>query len=218
MARPVALDVGDTASGSETASTKTDVSPPNEKKAKILAKQQTDNGASSEKENIDKKSVSRSGSLQNRGLKRQYSLSEVQGNKQNDLKDRPTDNTSGTIVSEKEKLREKGQLQDRGRDVERGPSARGSNVEGSKHHDGKVHSREESARRYDKRSDRDKSHEKDERIREKHQGRFREGSTDRFNDEKRLDHSGRETGDHYHERDQRKPRDSSREPSRDRLK
>eukprot|EP00106_Octopus_bimaculoides_P022282 XP_014789724.1 PREDICTED: regulating synaptic membrane exocytosis protein 1-like isoform X3 [Octopus bimaculoides] len=218
MARPVALDVGDTASGSETASTKTDVSPPNEKKAKILAKQQTDNGASSEKENIDKKSVSRSGSLQNRGLKRQYSLSEVQGNKQNDLKDRPTDNTSGTIVSEKEKLREKGQLQDRGRDVERGPSARGSNVEGSKHHDGKVHSREESARRYDKRSDRDKSHEKDERNREKHQGRFRDGSTDRFNDEKRVDHSGRETGDHYHERDQRKPRDSSREPSRDRLK
>lgn len=222
MARPVALDVGDTASGSETASTKTDVSPPNEKKAKILAKQQTDNGASSEKENIDKKSVSRSGSLQNRGLKRQYSLSEVQGNKQIDLKDRPADNSTGAIVSEKEKLREKGQLQDRGRDMERGSSARSSPADGTKYHDGKVHTKDESVRRYDKRTERDKyadSHEKtDERIRERNQSRFRESSTDRFNEEKRVDSTGRETGDHYHEREPRKPRDPSREPSRDRLR
>ena len=68
MARPVGLDV-DTASGSETASTKTDISPSTEKRPKFNESGHT----SSEKENYEKSDrpqVTRQSSQ----LRRQYSL------------------------------------------------------------------------------------------------------------------------------------------------
>jgi len=96
MAKPVALDVGDT--GSETSSIKTDTSPPHEKKPKFpdhqLPGQYSDGGQSSEKENIiqnippgqmppsgkgDGRPLSRSGSQ----LRRQYSLSDGIGHRGN---------------------------------------------------------------------------------------------------------------------------------------
>ena len=95
MAKPVALDVGDT--GSETSSIKTDTSPPHEKRPKFPDPHQpgvySDGGQGSEKENIvqniphgqappgggrgDGRALNRSGSQ----LRRQYSLSDGIGHR-----------------------------------------------------------------------------------------------------------------------------------------
>ncbi|XP_050389025.1 regulating synaptic membrane exocytosis protein 2 isoform X3 [Patella vulgata] len=119
MAKPVALDIlsdGASGTGSETTSTKTDVSPPNEKKPKILEKQQ-DSSQGSEKENIEKhdKSFVRTGSMQGKELKRQFSMTDAVTNKS-------TENKDGTSIIEKEKLREHGQIPERGRGKERAPA------------------------------------------------------------------------------------------------
>lgn len=124
QAKPVALDV-DAASGSETASTKTDISPPNEKKPKFV-EQQLDSGQSSEKENIEKREqggMTRAMSLHGRELKRQYSLDAQ--TKAHETKDRAPDRAGpGHLdITEQEKLRERGQLPERGRTRDRSPAA-----------------------------------------------------------------------------------------------
>lgn len=149
MAKPVALDVGDTASGSETASVKTDTSsPPHEKRPKMLDSLK-DSGQSSEKENVEEKpTISRTGSLMGKELKRQYSMSEVHSGKvSDDPKDRGSASTSiattqdrGGMSLDQDKLRERGQLPERGRRVEKAPAQNRYHSE-SRIPDGKMHSR-----------------------------------------------------------------------------
>ena len=125
MAKPVQVDMVDTPSGSETASTKTDVSPPNEKRPKINGKQTgSESGQSSEKENQghDGRQISRGSSLQGKGeLKRQFSL-DTHANLQKGSKERLNAGESGDI----DKLRDRSQIQnsERGRNRERSPVPR----------------------------------------------------------------------------------------------
>lgn len=117
MAKPVQLDV-ETPSGSETTSIKTDVSPPNEKRARH--DKYSDSGQSSEKENIDKRPITRTGSTHKKEFNRQYSLDAQKSHSES--KERLSDRTNAGI--EKDKLRERGQLPERqGRGRDRSPAA-----------------------------------------------------------------------------------------------
>lgn len=119
MAKPVQLDV-ETPSGSETTSIKTDVSPPNEKRAKMHEKY-SDSGQSSEKENIDKRPLPRTGSTHKSGLNRQYSL-DAQQRSHSESKERLSDRTNAGM--DKDKLRERGNIPERqGRGRDRSPAA-----------------------------------------------------------------------------------------------
>ncbi|XP_076083507.1 regulating synaptic membrane exocytosis protein 2-like isoform X11 [Mytilus galloprovincialis] len=119
MAKPVQFDV-ETPSGSETVSIKTDVSPPNEKRAKMHEKY-SDSGQSSEKENIDKRPISRTGSQHREKFNRQYSL-DAQQKSHSESKERLSDRTNPGM--DKDKLRERGQIPERqGRGRDRSPAA-----------------------------------------------------------------------------------------------
>ncbi|CAC5396537.1 RIMS2 [Mytilus coruscus] len=119
MAKPVQFDV-ETPSGSETVSIKTDVSPPNEKRAKMHEKY-SDSGQSSEKENIDKRPISRTGSQHREKFNRQYSL-DAQQKSHSESKERLSDRTNAGM--DKDKLRERGQIPERqGRGRDRSPAA-----------------------------------------------------------------------------------------------
>ncbi|KAK3088156.1 hypothetical protein FSP39_015451 [Pinctada imbricata] len=106
MAKPVQLDVVETPSGSETTSTKTDISPPTEKRPKINGKH-SDGGHNSEKENLghkDRRQMSRGMSMQGKELKRQFSLdAHTKGSKER---------INTPELSEHDKLRERGQIPD----------------------------------------------------------------------------------------------------------
>ncbi|XP_067665968.1 regulating synaptic membrane exocytosis protein 2-like isoform X9 [Haliotis asinina] len=124
MARPVSLDMPELNPACEKLLTKTldTTSPPNEKKQKML---QQDGSQGSEKENIEKSNFSRTGSLQGRELKRQYSMSDALTEKKSaDLTNTPAgpgSSSDNRIISEQEKLREHGQIE-RGRGKERSPA------------------------------------------------------------------------------------------------
>ncbi|KAI8764624.1 regulating synaptic membrane exocytosis protein 2 isoform X3, partial [Biomphalaria glabrata] len=127
MARPVALDVGDIASGSDTGSTKADTSPSNEKRAKMMDKQGHDGSQGSEKENMDRqRSISRAGSLQGKELKRQFSMSDAmnRGHDSGSASQQSAPSSAGgsqagsgpASAADQDKARD----QDRGRGKERG--------------------------------------------------------------------------------------------------
>ncbi|XP_046375678.1 regulating synaptic membrane exocytosis protein 2-like isoform X2 [Haliotis rufescens] len=124
MARPVSLDMPEQNPACEKLLTKSldTTSPPNEKKQKML---QQDGSQGSEKENIEKSNFSRTGSLQGRELKRQYSMSDALTEKKSaDLTNSPAgpgSSSDNRIISEQEKLREHGQIE-RGRGKERSPA------------------------------------------------------------------------------------------------
>ncbi|KAK3576252.1 hypothetical protein CHS0354_027051 [Potamilus streckersoni] len=132
MAKPVGLDV-DTAPGSSSPdSSKPSTSPSSEKRPKYAEKQQESSHTSSEKENFEKvdgkPGIVRTGSLQGRELKRQYSL-DAQRSKGDASKDHGSDRDSksqGIDNVSKERLRERGQLQvqerERGRNREKSPA------------------------------------------------------------------------------------------------
>ena len=116
MARPVGLDV-DTASGSETASTKTDISPSTEKRPKFNESGHT----SSEKENYEKSDrpqVTRQSSQ----LRRQYSL-DAQREKGVENKDQSSERVGG---KGSDTLRERGHNipvpAERGRNRDKSPA------------------------------------------------------------------------------------------------
>lgn len=134
MARPVALDIGDVASGSESGSIKAEVSPSSEKRTKMTDKQDG-RGMGSDKEIFDrqKNSFSRAGSLQGKELKRQFSMSDAinRGLGQASGHQQPTSSggqtgpvgpsSSGSEkASEQEKPKDHGQTPDRGRGRDRG--------------------------------------------------------------------------------------------------
>ena len=117
MARPVGLDV-DTASGSETASTKTDISPSLEKRPKFNESGHT----SSEKENYEK-SEKPQVTRQSSQLRRQYSL-DAQREKNLENKDLSSDRMGGGKGPDL--LRERGQNisvpAERGRNRDKSPA------------------------------------------------------------------------------------------------
>lgn len=117
MARPVGLDV-DTASGSETASTKTDISPSIEKRPKFNESGHT----SSEKENYEK-SEKPPVTRQSSQLRRQYSL-DAQREKTSENKDLPSERLGGGKGSDT--LRERGHNipvpAERGRNRDKSPA------------------------------------------------------------------------------------------------
>ena len=119
MARPVGLDV-DTASGSETASTKTDISPSLEKRPKFNESGHT----SSEKENYEK-SEKQQVTRQSSQLRRQYSL-DAQREKNSENKDGSSDRLGGGGGKGQDTLRERGQNisipAERGRNRDKSPA------------------------------------------------------------------------------------------------
>ncbi|XP_041361301.1 regulating synaptic membrane exocytosis protein 2-like isoform X3 [Gigantopelta aegis] len=215
MARPVALDVGDTASGSESVSSKKDPSPLNEKKPKLL-----DNSQRSEKENIEKlekANIVRTGSMQGRELKRQYSMSDAMTDKKSDIKDLthpqagPGTSVDSRLISEQEKLREHGQLPERGRGKDRSPARHRHSSESritetdrryNRELEGHGHDRHGSQRSRDVSSDRPAGQHKSERSK-------REGEQHREGPERKTD--GRER-----HRDSREPSQTGHERRHDR--
>lgn len=121
MARPVALDVGDVPGGGGAVTgsrpgSRLDVSPPNEKKAKMGSV--GDGGSASEKENFDRqKSFGRASSLQGRELKRQFSMSDAVNSRSGH--DGTTPVASGQSGGEMSSAVEGGQTSERGRVRER---------------------------------------------------------------------------------------------------
>ena len=123
MARPVGLDV-ETLSGSETTSTKTDPSPPNEKRQKFGDKSESGH-TSSEKENIEKTDsrdrapMSRQGSQ----LKRQYSL-DAQRGKLGESSVNNKDQSDRLGSKEQDKIRTRGNNvpTERGRNRDKSPA------------------------------------------------------------------------------------------------
>ena len=123
QAKPVQLPVDiETPSGSETTSTKTDITPPTEKRP-IIFEKTGEGGAGSEKENFDRhgRPMNRAGSLQGRELKRQFSLDAPKPNQGKD-----GNQSDRSEMSDRDKLRERGQLPpgDRGRNRDRSPASR----------------------------------------------------------------------------------------------
>ena len=119
MARPVGLDV-DTASGSETASTKTDISPSLEKRPKFNESGHT----SSEKENYEK-SEKPQVTRQSSQLRRQYSLdAQREKGERGENKDTSSDRMGGG--KGQDTLRERGQNisvpAERGRNRDKSPA------------------------------------------------------------------------------------------------
>lgn len=168
MARPVALDIADGPAKESTSTTKPDPSPPNEKRAKLLEKQQ-DSSQGSEKENHDRNrdrgSFSRAGSLQGRELKRQYSMSDAanrgHGHDQG-VSGSQGQNSSGIQQSDADKLREHGQIPERGRGKERGSS---------KHRFHSESRLSETDRRYASDLDRDRDRDRDREHRDRDRDR-----------------------------------------------
>ena len=193
MARPVGLDV-DTASGSETASTKTDISPSTEKRPKFNESGHT----SSEKENYEKSEKPQM-ARQSSQLRRQYSL-DAQREKTVENKDPSSERMGGGKGSDT--LRERGQNipipAERGRNRDKSPARH----------------RYHSESRLSETDKRFMAHERGSES-DRHTGRPREALGPRQMD-------NREKGRHLDERDGRRGHDKDRKeplhPDRDIIK
>ncbi|XP_048727865.2 regulating synaptic membrane exocytosis protein 2-like isoform X2 [Ostrea edulis] len=119
MAKPVQLGL-DTQSGSETASIKADISPPNEKRPKIYEKKLDGIPSGSDKENIINSGSRGSHAHPKEGIRRQSSLDT--GSAQHGRG--RLNEQYGLAPEDGDKLREHGQVTERGRNRDRSPASR----------------------------------------------------------------------------------------------